>query len=142
MPGYRPPMYGGRRGRKLPAATPPPPATPAPVAETAEETRSKVEKARVKEAKKAAKAAPKAAPKPAAKKAAKTAPKAKKVAKAEKPAAKSKGAKLKKWRTTDTKDDLYWLAQMLKIDAIKTRTPKDEMIKILRRHPGAEEIKG
>ena len=128
MAGYRPPMYGIRRGRPRPrVANVSVPQAPA---------------AKVEEVKEVKEEKPKPKPKPAAKKV-ETKAKAKAKAKPKKVEAKAKpkAKRLKRWRKSDTKDDLYWLAQTLGIEKIKTRTPKDDMIKILRRHPGAEEIK-
>lgn len=137
MASFFPPMYGVRKGRKIPkAVTEAGEAQAKAEAEAAEKARKKAvraERAAKKEAE-AKKPAKKAAKKKPAKKPAKKAA-------AKKKPAKKKAPKKKKWSTSDTKEDLYWLGQTLKIDKIKTRTPKPEMIKILRKHPGAEEIK-
>jgi len=68
---------------------------------------------------------------------------AKKAAKkpAEKAEKKPKKKATVKWSADYTKEDLYWIGQKLGIEKIKSRTPKAEMIKILRRHPDAEEKK-
>lgn len=102
MASYRPPMYGVRRGRRIPRGAQP----TEPVEKAEEKPKSK-----------------------------------KKSKKASKPKAKKSTKKLKKWSETDTKEDLYWLAKSLDIDKIKSKTPKAEMVKILRRHPGTQEIK-
>ena len=113
---FRPPMYRAKKGRKLPKSA------------YEEQPETTVEKPAEKPAEKSAK-------KPGAK--AEKKPAKKPAEKADKPKAKRKV----KWAADYTKEDLYWIAKKLEIDKIKSRTPKSEMIKILRRHPGAEEKK-
>lgn len=112
---FRPPMYRATKGRKLPKSA----YEEQPEEPVVEEKPAK--KAEKKTAKKAAK---------------KPAEKAEK-----KPKKKTTAKRTVKWSPDYNKEDLYWIGQKLGIEKIKSRTPKAEMIKLLRRHPGAEEKK-